>query len=57
MKEIDIKICLKKIKKAKKILQKLPWCKKKKKKKNQRRSLSISVLTKKKLNSFLIFWV
>ena len=55
MKEIDIKICLKKIKKTKKILQKLPWCKKKKK--NQRRSLSISVLTKKKLNSFLIFWV
>ena len=33
MKEIDIKICLKKIKKTKKILQKLPWCKKKKKKK------------------------
>ena len=32
MKEIDIKICLKKIKKTKKILQKLPWCKKKKKK-------------------------
>ena len=31
MKEIDIKICLKKIKKTKKILQKLPWCKKKKK--------------------------
>ena len=29
MKEIDIKICLKKIKKTKKILQKLPWCKKK----------------------------